>query len=88
MLINRSRSGMLVLGDDTLYTLEVTPAVFALAAANEDEKTAPIRLIGLENNGAVGRVRLAGTDAEIDQAVEAVTRTLDEYTAALKGGQG
>ncbi len=88
MLINRSRSGMLVLGDDTLYTLEVTPAVFALAAANEAEKTAPIRLIGLENNGAVGRVRLAGTDAEIDQAVEAVTRTLDEYTAALKGGQG
>ena len=52
------------------------------------QKTAPIRLIGLENNGAVGRVRLAGTDAEIDQAVEAVTRTLDEYAAVLKGGQG
>jgi len=76
MLINRSRSGMLVLGDDTLYTLEVNPAVFALIAANEAEKAAPIRLVGLENNGAVGRLRLAGTDAEIEQAAAAVERAL------------
>ncbi|MAF64196.1 MAG: hypothetical protein CMJ84_00870 [Planctomycetes bacterium] len=88
MLINRSRSGMLVLGDDTLYTLEVTPAVFALAAANEAEKASPIRLIGLENNGAVGRLRLAGTDAEIDEAVAAVSRTLDGLGDAGGGRRG
>jgi hypothetical protein len=87
MLINRSRSGMLVLGDDTLYTLEVAPAVFALAAANEAEKASPIRLVGLENNGAVGRVRLAGTDAEIDAAVAAVSRTLDGLREAPSGGR-
>lgn len=76
MLINRTRSGMLVLGRDTLYTLEVNPAVWVLLAANEAEKAAPIRLVGLGNNGAVGRLRLAGTDAAIDAAVEAVHRAL------------
>jgi len=76
MLINRSRAGMLVLGRDTLYTLEVNPAIWVLLAANEAEKAAPIRIVGLGNNGAVGRLRLAGTDAAIDAAVEAVQRAL------------
>jgi hypothetical protein len=76
MLINRTRSGMLLLANDTLYTLEVNPAVWVLLAANEAEKAAPIRLVGLGAHGAVGRLRLAGTDAEIDAAVEAVHRAL------------
>jgi len=67
---------MLVLGDDTLYTLEVTPAVHVLLAANEAEKASPVRLVGLGSDGAVGRLRLAGSDAEIDAAAEAVRRTL------------
>jgi hypothetical protein len=77
MLVNRDRSGMLVLADDTLYTLEVTPAVYALLAANEAEKCSPVRLVGLQNNGAVGRLRLAGSDAEIDEAVAAIHRALE-----------
>ncbi|HEX6886244.1 MAG TPA: hypothetical protein VF530_22915 [Planctomycetota bacterium] len=76
MMINKSRAGMLVLGRDTLYTLEVNPAIWALLAANEAEKAAPIRLVGLGNNGAVGRLRLAGTDAAIEAAVGAVQRAL------------
>ena len=87
MLINKSRSGMLVLGGDTLYTLEVNPAVWVLAAANEAEKAAPIRLIGLDNNGAVGRLRLAGTDAAIDEAVKAVQRALAKATGRENKGQ-
>jgi hypothetical protein len=82
MLINRDRSGMLVLGGDTLYTLEVCPAIYALVAANEAEKASSVRLIGLQNNGAVGRLQLAGTDADIEQAVAAV-----EYTLAAIGGR-
>jgi hypothetical protein len=76
MMINKSRAGMLVLGRDTLYTLEVNPAIWALLAANEAEKAAPIRLVGLGNNGAVGRLRLAGSDAAIEAAVGAVQRAL------------
>lgn len=77
MLINRSRAGMLLLADDTLYTLEVNPAVWVLLAANEAEKAAPIRIVGLGAHGAVGRLRLAGSDAAIDAAVEAVHRALE-----------
>lgn len=76
MMINKSRAGMLVLGRDTLYTLEANPAIWVLLAANEAEKAAPIRLVGLGNNGAVGRLRLAGTDAAIEAAVAAVDRAL------------
>jgi hypothetical protein len=76
MLINRTRSGMLLLAKDKLYTLEVNPAIWVLLSANEAEKAAQIRLVGLGNNGAVGRLRLAGSDAEIDAAVEAVHRAL------------
>jgi hypothetical protein len=81
MLINRTRNGMLLLARDTLYTLEVNPAVWVLLAANEAEKAAPIRIVGLGAYGAVGRLRLAGTDAEIEAAVSAVHRAL----AAVKG---
>jgi hypothetical protein len=76
MLINRTRAGMLVLGDDTLYTLEVSPAVHVVRAANEAEKASPVRLVGLGADGAVGRLRLAGGDAEIEEAVAAVRRAL------------
>lgn len=77
MMINRTRAGMLVLGDDTLYTLEVNPAVYVTLAANEAEKASPIRIVGLGAEGAVGRLRLAGTDVEIDEAVKAVRRALE-----------
>lgn len=76
MMVNRTRSGMLVLGDDTLLTLEVNPAIWTLYAANEAEKAAPVRLVGLDNNGAVGRLQLAGTDAAIEAAAAAVERAL------------
>jgi len=89
MLINKSRTGMLVLGGDTLYTLEVNPAIWVLVAANEAEKAAPVRIIGLDNNGAVGRLRLAGTDAAIEEAVKAVKQSLAGITGrANSAGQG
>jgi len=84
MMINRTRAGMLVLGDDTLYTFEVTPAVHVVLAANEAEKASPVRLVGLGPDGAVGRMRLAGTDAEIDAAVAAVKRAF----ASIPGRSG
>jgi len=85
-MINKSRAGMLVLGDDTLYTLEVNPAIYVVLAANEAEKASPIRLVGLGPQGAVGRLRLAGTDAEIDEAVKAVQRALAGVTGRANTG--
>lgn len=86
MMINKTRAGMLVLGDDTLYTLEVNPAVYVTLAANEAEKASPIRLVGLGAEGAVGRLRLAGSDAEIDEAVKAVRRALDGLRGRANAG--
>ena len=86
MLINRTRAGMLVLGGDTLYTLECNPAIWVILAANEAEKAAPVRLVGLGNNGAVGRLRLAGSDAAIDAAVEAVHRALADVGGRPNSG--
>ncbi len=77
MMINRTRQGMLVLGGDTLHTFEVNPAVYVVLAANEAEKASPVRIVGLDPHGAVGRLRLAGTDAEIDEAVKAIHIALD-----------
>lgn len=86
MMINRTRAGMLVLGDDTLYTLEVSPAIHVVLAANEAEKAAPIRIVGLGPDGAVGRLRLAGSDAEIDAAVSAIKRALEGVSGRSGGG--
>ena len=86
MMINRTRSGMLVLGGETLYTLEVNPAIWALLAANEAEKHASVRIVGLGNNGAVGRLRLAGDDASIDEAVKAIHIALDAVRGRANGG--
>lgn len=86
MMINKTRAGMLVLGDDTLYTLEVNPAVYVTLAANEAEKASPIRIVGLGAEGAVGRLRLAGTDAEIDEAVKAVRRALEGLGGRVNAG--
>jgi len=86
MMINRTRNGMLLLARDTLYTLEVNPAIWVVLAANEAEKSAPIRIVGLGAYGAVGRLRLAGTDAEIDAAVEALHRCLADVGGRSNSG--
>ena len=86
MMINRTRNGMLLLARDTLYTLEVNPAIWVVLAANEAEKSAPIRIVGLGAYGAVGRLRLAGTDAEIEAAVEALHRCLKEVGGRSNSG--
>ena len=80
MVINRDRAGMLVLGKDTLYILEVTPAVFALAAANEAEKAANVNLVNLRPYGAFGRLWMAGTESEIDSAAAAAVAAVESLS--------
>lgn len=84
-LLNQARGGMLVLGDDTLYTLEVSPAIHVVRCANEAEKASPIRIASMKTSGAVGRLRLCGSDAEVDEAVRAVRRALETARHAPTG---
>jgi hypothetical protein len=80
-LINRERHGMMILGGETLYILEVEPAANVVVAANAAEKASPIKLLELRAFGAYGRLYLGGGEAEIEQAAAAAEQAL----AGLKG---
>ena len=81
VIINRNSKGMLILGGDDVYLLEVTPAAYSSIAANEAEKHCNIRLVDLRFYGAAGRIYLAGTESEIQAASQKVVETLN----GLKG---
>ena len=68
MFINRFRHGNFLYENQTLYTLEVTPAAYAVFAANEAEKAAEINVLEIIAFGAYGRLYLGGNEEEIAQA--------------------
>jgi ethanolamine utilization microcompartment shell protein EutS len=88
MLINRNRQGMMLLGGETLYILEVHPAAWAVIAANEAEKASPIKLIHLQPYGAFGRLQLGGTEAHIREAVVAIEQALGDIEGQPNEGRG
>jgi ethanolamine utilization microcompartment shell protein EutS len=75
-LINRNKAGSMILPGDTLYTLEVRPAAYAILAANEAEKAAVVKIIDYRMMGASGRLYLAGTEADIRTAATAAEQAL------------
>jgi microcompartment protein CcmL/EutN len=77
-LINRNKLGSMILGGESLYTLEVRPASYAVLAANEAEKAANIKVIDYRMIGANGRVYLSGKEAEIRNARDAAEAALKE----------
>ena len=80
VIINRNSKGMLVLGGDDVYLLEVTPAAYSSIAANEAEKHCNVRLVDIRFFGAAGRIYLAGSQAEIQAAAKLVVDTLAQLT--------
>jgi hypothetical protein len=81
VIINRNSKGMLILGGDDVYLLEVTPAAYSSIAANEAEKHCNIRLVDIRFYGAAGRIYLAGSESEVMTAAQKVVETL----SGLKG---
>lgn len=76
MLVNRMRHGSFLLKGDSFYILEVHPAGYAVFAANEAEKAAPIEVLEVIAFGAFGRVFLGGAEAPIQEAARAVEAAL------------
>ncbi len=76
VIINRNSKGMLILGGDDVYLLEVTPAAYSSVAANEAEKHCNVRLVDIRFYGAAGRLYLAGSESEIQMAAQKITATL------------
>ncbi len=77
MLINRTRSGSMLLAGQTLYILEVHPAGYAVLAANEAEKASPISLVEMSFFGAFGRLYLGGTESAIREAAAAAVQAIE-----------
>jgi hypothetical protein len=82
VIINRNRSGSMILPGETLGVCEVTPALFAAVAANEAERAAPgVTLVDVSMIGAAGRLYLSGPEAAVRTAQGAIEATL----AAVEG---
>ncbi|MFG0316124.1 MAG: hypothetical protein ACF8XB_02530 [Planctomycetota bacterium JB042] len=80
MLINRMRHGDMILGGESLFIMETLPAGYALLAANEAEKAAPIKLLEVRAMGAFGRLFLGGAEEPIREAAAAATAALESLT--------
>ena len=72
VLINRQdRRGSMILPGQSMFILETEPAGYIVYAANQAEKAANITLIDVRAVGAFGRLTLAGSEADVDEAAAA-----------------
>lgn len=88
MLVNRMRHGDMILGGESLYIMETLPAGYALLAANEAEKAAPVKLLEVRAYGAFGRLYLGGGEAEIAEAARAAMLALEGLSGRVVTGKG
>ncbi len=70
-LLNKWRSGSLIVPGETLGIIECSPAAYISLAANEAEKVATIKIVQVNAVGRYGRLFVAGTEAEVASAIEA-----------------
>ncbi|MGD9946416.1 MAG: BMC domain-containing protein [Burkholderiaceae bacterium] len=75
-LVNRNKSGSMLLPGSSLFLLETTPAAGALLAANEAEKAAAITLVDCRFMGASGRLYISGTESAVRAGSEAAIAAL------------
>ncbi len=72
VLINRQdRRGSMILPGQSMFILETEPAGYVIYAANQAEKAANITLIDVRAVGAFGRLTLAGSESDVDEAAAA-----------------
>ncbi|OGQ13383.1 MAG: hypothetical protein A3B70_07165 [Deltaproteobacteria bacterium RIFCSPHIGHO2_02_FULL_40_11] len=76
-IINKRRSGSMVLPGESLCILETQPASYIAFAANEAEKAANIKLVEMVPFGAFGRLYFSGTESEVDSARDAAQAAIE-----------
>ena len=69
---NKTRMGSLCIPGQSLYVLECDPSAYALAAVNEAEKAADIRLVDFKITGSMGRLIISGTESSVRAARDAI----------------
>ena len=78
--------GYMVLANESVFILEITPAAYLIIAANEALKAANVKLITIRPFGATGRLVMSGTESEIDSAAEAALAILEKQNQELDAG--
>lgn len=81
-LVNRSKSGNMLLPGESLYIMEVTSSSWALLAANEAEKSANIKLVDCRFMGPAGRLYLAGSESDVRTAAAVAEETIRQGVRA------
>jgi hypothetical protein len=77
VILNRNREASMLLPGQSLLVAEMTPALFAAAAANAAERVAPaLTLVSVSMIGAAGRLYLAGETSDIVVARDEIERVL------------
>jgi hypothetical protein len=77
VIINRVREASMLLPGQSLLVAEMTPALFAAAAANAAERVAPaLTLISVSMIGAAGRLYIAGETSDMVLARDEIDRVL------------
>ncbi|WP_418064078.1 microcompartment protein [Pimelobacter simplex] len=78
VILNRNRSGSMVMPGQSLLVYEMTPALFAAVAANEAERAAPgITMVDVQFIGAAGRLYLGGSTEDVEVARDRITTVLE-----------
>lgn len=81
VIINRNREASMLLPGQSLLVAEMTPALFAAAAANAAERVAPaLTLVSVSMIGAAGRLYLAGETSDIVLARDEIAGVLAAVT--------
>lgn len=75
-MINRNKTGSMLLPGESLFILETQPAAYALLAVNEAEKAADVKLVECRFMGAAGRIYLSGAASSMRAAQEAAENAL------------
>jgi hypothetical protein len=78
VILNRNRSGSMIMPGQSLLVYEMAPALFAAVAANEAERAAPgITVVDVQFIGAAGRLYLSGSTADVELARTSITKVLE-----------
>lgn len=75
--------GNMVLANESVFILEVTPAAYLTIACNEALKAAHVKLVTIVPFGATGRLVISGSESEIDSAKQAALSILESLNAEL-----
>lgn len=84
-LVNRFRKGSLLVPQETLLVLEVTPAAYILLAANEAERAADIDIIDVRPIGRFGRLYVSGDESSVRIAHERAVQALESLSGREPG---